>query len=149
MLRFRLLLVSSLALAACSDVTGIDRLEITVAVSPDSIVQGETAMITVRITNPTATPIEIPYRCVSTFEVANAQGELVFGDESVVCVFHVHPGLVLAPFESIERVAPWDGKRFIGGPTWAFEPVPAGLYRVYGKVEGRRSRPDTIVVEAP
>jgi len=150
MLRFRLSLVLLLALAACTDVTGLDRLVITVVVTPDRIVPGDTAVIAVRLTNPTPNPIEIPTRCSRRYQIANAQGEVVVGNEGLICALDFPPPTVLGPFESIDGQATWTGYRQRrNGGTWVTEPVGAGVYRVYGTVEGRRSRPDTIEVEAP
>jgi hypothetical protein len=150
MLRFRLSLVLLLALAACADVTGLDRLVITVVVTPDRIVPGDTAVIAVRITNPTPSAIEIPTRCSRPYQIANAQGETVVGNEGLICALDFPAPTVLGPFESIDRRITWNGyrERFTG-VTWVTEPLAAGLYRVYGTVEGRRSRPETIEIEAP
>lgn len=149
MLRFRLLLV--VALAACSDIAGLDRLVITVAVNPDHIAAGGTTVITVRITNPTATAIEVPdYHCSAPFEIANGDGDVVAGNEPIFCTLELRPPTVLAPFQSIERRGTWNGQRRTGvGPPSVFEPVPAGLYLVYGRLLGRRSAPDTISVVVP
>jgi hypothetical protein len=147
MLRFRLSLVLLLAVAACTDITGLDRLVITVVVTPDRIVPGDTAVIAVRITNPTAMPIEIPDRCRHPYQIANAQGEIVVGNEPLVCTLSLRPPIVLGPFESIDRRTTWNGyRRSVDGLP---EPVSAGFYRVYGTLDGRRSRPETIEIEAP
>lgn len=151
MLRFRLLLVSCFVLAACSDITGLDGVVITVAVSPDRIVPGDTAAIVVRFTNPTFGTIEVPdHHCVSPFEIANASDEVVVGNEPVICTLEIRGPIVIGPFESIERRVAWNGRRtrFLNG-VWVTEAVPAGLYRVYGRLAGRRSAPDTIEVAAP
>jgi len=150
MLRFRLLLVSFFALAACDgSVTGIDQLTISVAVTPDHIVPGDTASIVMRITNPTGIRVEIPVRCTSPFEIANAQGEVVVGNEPLACLMYAATE-VLGPFQSIERRTTWTGyQRIRSGSSWITEQVAVGSYRVYGRLEGRRSAPAPIEVSAP
>jgi hypothetical protein len=134
-------------LVACDDTTGIDRVQIDVAVSPDRIAHGDTATIIVRYTNRSPFAVEIRDRCVSPFEIANAQGEVVAGRDPLICTLEIRPPVVLLPFESLERRALWTGyRRRPVGDTWITEPVPAGLYRVYGRLEGRLSTPDTIEV---
>lgn len=151
MLRFRPLLVASLVLAACSDVAGIDRLLITVTVTPDRIAPGDTASIVVRFTNPTPTPLEMPViPCLSPFEIANAQGELVAGNEVVPCLAHAPPPEVLKPFQSVQRHAMWTGyQRRFNGASWITEPATPGVYRVYGRLDGSLSAPAPIEVSAP
>jgi len=151
MLRFRLVFVSFFALAACDGgITSIDELTITVAVTPDHIVAGDTASIVVRITNPTRSRVEIPVRCTSPFEIANAQGEVVVGNEPLACLMYLAPPEVVGPFQSIERRTMWTGyRRTRNGSSWVTEPAAPGSYRVYGRLEGRRSAPEPIEVSAP
>lgn len=151
MLRFRLLVVSFVVLTACTDINGLDQVVITVAVTPDQIVPGDTATIVVRLTNPTASTVEVPVRCTSPFEIANAQGEIVVGNEAIPCFAWIQPPEVLRPFQSVERRATWTGygHRLIDS-AWVIEPVAPGPYRVYGRLEDRRSAPHAIeVVSAP
>jgi hypothetical protein len=146
MLRFRLLLV---VLAACSETTGLDRLVITATVSPDHIVPGDTAAIVVRITNPLPTAVEIPNRCAHPYQIANTQGEIVVGNESLICTLELRAPIVLQPFASIERRALWTGYRSrLEGSQWVTEPVAEGRYLLYGRFEGFLSAPATIDVEA-
>ncbi len=151
MLRFRPLLVASLVLAACTDVAGIDRLLITVTVSPDRIAPGDTALIVVRFTNPTLTPLEMPViPCISPFEISNAEGELVAGNEVVPCLAYVPPPETLKPFQSVERHAMWAGyQRRLNGTEWITEPATPGVYRVYGRLDGKLSAAAPIEVRAP
>jgi hypothetical protein len=146
----RLCLTGFLALfLACNDSTGLDRVQIDVAVSPDQITHGDTATIIVRYTNSSLFPVGIRDWCVSTFEIANAHGEVVAGRDPMICALVIRSPTVLGPFESLERRTIWTGygRRLVSG-TWVTEPVPAGLYRVYGRLEGRLSAPDTIEVQS-
>ncbi len=147
MLRFRRHVVSSFALAlvlaACRDITETNPLVITVAVSPARIVPGDTTTIVVRFTNTSAGPVELPTFCQHLFEVANADGDVVAGREPLYCIMILAPPVVLGPFKSLERRFSWTGTSPVG------EPLPPGLYRVYGKLAERRSTPATIEIDAP
>lgn len=144
MLRFGSLLILILAFTACTDVTSIDRVVITVAVSPDRITPGDTAAIVVRFTNASPTPAQVQLFCRHLFEVSNILGEVVAGREPFYCIAVFVPPVTLMPFESIERRFTWNGHRRYRDGVWVNEPVPAGLYRVYGTLDGSRSAPDTV-----
>ena len=146
----RLCLTGFLALTSvsCSDSTSIEQVQITTVVTPDRITPGDTAIVMVRYTNVSALPAQIPdHQCLSPFEIANDQGEVVAGNEPVICTLELRPPIVLHPFESFERQGLWTGyrRRLVGG-AWITEPVSVGTYRVYGRLEARRSAPDTIEV---
>ena len=154
MLRFRrtvvFLAVTTLALglAACGDATGLDRLVVTVAVSPARIAPGEAAEIVVRLTNTSFAPVEVPAACLHPYQIANALGEVVVGQEPIYCALDIRAPEVIGPFGSVERRYTWTGYRMrLDGTTWVSEPAPAGLYRVYGMLGGRRSSPATIEVQ--
>ena len=154
MRRFRRFVLPLFALTlsstACDDPVGLDHILVTVVVEPDRIVPGDTAIIGVRFTNTAPFPVELGRWCRHLFEVANAQGEVVVGREPLFCIAIAVPPEVLAPFESVERRIPWTGQRWrwVGG-TPVLESLPAGHYRIYGKLDGRRSAPDAIEIQAP
>lgn len=141
--RFRRIVFPLLALAlwsaACDEPTGPDHILVTVVVAPDRIVPGDTAIIGVRFTNTAPFSVKLDMWCRHLFEVANAQGEVVVGREALFCIAIVVPPVVLGPFESVERRIPWTGTRSL----------PPGRYLVYGKLDGRRSAPDAIEIQAP
>jgi hypothetical protein len=139
-----------LSSAACDDPTRPDHILVTVVVAPDRIVPGDTAIIGVRFTNTGPFTVSLDMWCRHLYEVANAQGEVVAGREELICALILVPPVVLAPFESVDRRIPWTGERWrwIGG-TPMLEPLPAGHYRIYGKLDNRRSAPDTIEIAAP
>jgi hypothetical protein len=133
--------------AACGDATGLDRLAIAVAVSPDRIAPGEAATIVVRWTNTSFSAVELPGYCMHAYQIANAQGEVVVGHEPIFCALDLRAPEVLEPFQSIERQYTWNGYRMRqDGSNWVSEPAPAGLYRVYAVLEGKSSAPATIEV---
>lgn len=140
----------ALALVSCSDPNGLEQILITATVTPDRIAPGDTATIVVRYTNVSAFAVEIPNNsCVYPFEIANAQGEVLVGRDPVICTLELRPPTVLGPFQSLERRTIWTGyRRHLVSGTWITEPVPAGLYRVYGRLEGRLSAPETIEVQS-
>jgi hypothetical protein len=147
MLRLRRHVASSFALAlalvGCRDITGLHPLRITVAVTPDRIAPGDSAAIVVRFTNMSAGAVDLALFCEHLFEVANSQGEVVAGREPLYCIAIVGRPVVLGPFESLERRFSWTGTSPAG------QPLPPGLYRVYGKLAERRSAPADIEIDAP
>jgi len=142
------LLALTLSSVACDEPAGPDHILVTVVVAPDRIVPGDTAIIGVRFTNTGPFPVKLDMWCRHLFEVANAQGEVVVGREALVCIAIFVPPVVLAPFESIERRIPWTGTRLRSIGSLVMEPLPPGRYLVYGKLDGRRSAPDAIEIEA-
>jgi len=144
------LLALTLSSAACDEPAGPDHILVTVVVAPDRIVPGDAAIIGVRFTNTGPFPVKLDMWCRHLFEVANARGEVVVGREALFCIAIVVPPVVLAPFESIERRIPWTAQRWrwIDG-TPVLESLPAGHYRIYGTLDGRRSAPDAIEIQAP
>ena len=142
MLRFRLTVASLLALilAACADPTGLDYLTISVALSRNKIMSGDTTTVVVRFTNTGADPISLHLFCRHLFEVANADGVIVAGRDPQVCIASVVGPETLEPLQSIERRFPWTAQfREQIGDTLTSGPLPAGTYQVYGTVEDRRS----------
>lgn len=133
------LLAFTLSSAACDEPAGLDHILVTVVVEPDRIVPGDTAIIGVRFTNTAPFSVKLDMWCRHLFEVANAQGEVVVGREALFCITILVSPVVLGPFESVERRIPWTGTRSL----------PPGRYLVYGKLDGRRSAPDAIEIQAP
>jgi hypothetical protein len=143
------LLALTLSSAACDDLAGPDHVLVTVVVAPERIVPGDTAIIGVRFTNTGPFPVKVDTWCRHLFEVANAQGEVVVGREPLICIAIIGEPVVLAPFESIDRRIPWTGTRLQSFGSLVMEPLPPGRYLVYGKLDGRRSAPDAIEIQAP
>lgn len=139
----------TLSSTACDEPTGLEHILVTVVVDPDRIVPGDTAIIGVRFTNTAPFTVKLDMWCRHLFEVEDAQGEVVVGREELICILILVPPVVLGPFESVERRIPWTGHRWrsIGEPM--MEPLPPGRYLVYGKLDGRRSAPDAIEIQAP
>jgi hypothetical protein len=138
----------ALVLTACSEPAGFDPLMISVAVSRDKIVPGDTTTVVVRFTNTGPTSIDLPLFCQHVFEIADAQGEIVAGREGMACVAIVGGPTRLGPSESLELRSSWNGWfRQQIGDTLITGPLPPGRYRVYGKLEQRRSAPTTLELE--
>ncbi len=136
----------ALALTSCQDPTGLENVLIAVDVTPERIAPGEIATIVVRFTNAGAGVVEIPDRCVY-FEITNAQGSVVVGEASVICALVLRAPIKLGPFQTVEERSQWRGDHLRQvGNSWTMERVPDGMYRVYGRLDGRRSAPDTIEV---
>lgn len=144
MLRFRPMAASLLALilAACADPTGLDHLTINVGLSRNKMMSGDTTTVVVRFTNTGADSLDLQLFCQHLFEVANADGEIVAGNEPMLCIAIAVGPDRLGPFESVERRFGWAAEfRQQIGDTLITGPLPAGTYQVYGKVQERRSAP--------
>jgi hypothetical protein len=127
-----------------------DSLSLDVAVSSATMRPGDTAQVTVRVTNlrPRDVVLNFGSGCQVMFAVEDSAGSSV-GPEWLCSA--VLTSLRLAPGASSTRTIPWETVTFSYQPTTR-HPLPAGTYRVYAELEvaGRpRSNPVVVALTAP
>lgn len=123
-------------------------------VSPAAILAGGSDTTTIRVTvvNLTAFPVERVLHCDNLFAVDNALGVVVVSSYRVTCPAEnsIPFRLQLDPFESVEVMQLWTGVsvRYADG-GYVTVALPPGRYRVYGVLDGVRSRPRAVELVAP
>ena len=129
-----------------------DSLALSVAVSPAAIVPGDTARISVTVTNRTdrAIVIHFPDSCQLLYEVRDAAGRPAPDRGGFAC-FDAVTSLRLEPRASKSAEHRWTALEWTDPPS-AYRPRPPGEYRVYGLLglfgPLLRTRPVTVTVLA-
>jgi hypothetical protein len=152
----RLLAVVSatgLVATACGLVSSpADAIDLTVAVSSDSLIRGtETVVIHVSARNPTTRTLRFDGGgCLLRFEIHDAAGHVVAPD--VIACPAILRHVRLEPNDSLTTDYRWHGERWTNAiPQGAPPPelLPAGRYRIYGVLDaiGDRQRSAATLVE--
>lgn len=130
-------------LAGCGDdIVGSeqDGLVLSLQVTDDEIVPGETTTLVGRLTNTTSEQVVLvfPSGCQITAWVEDPSGDVVYPfNGSLLCPAAVTE-LELDPGETFEHEFTWDGKDWAPGSADEFPPLPAGTYRAHLRLEGER-----------
>jgi hypothetical protein len=137
MLRFRPLLVSSLALAACTDLTAPGSLQVSVRTSRAVIAPGDTTQITVTVRNLSAKPVTFNSNCTISFQVRPVGDTTNVANRGPIFCLAFIDAVTLGPLESYTSGFRWNAmRRLCQGTTCAAVPVPAGDYRLTGSLDG-------------
>jgi len=130
-------------------------LDLRVAVSPGAIVTGgkDTATLRVTVVNLTSGRVQRLVSCDNLFSVDDLLGTEVVSSYRVTCPSENSIPLTidLGPLESVELERIWTGVviRYDVGSGYVAVPLPAGAYRIYGRLGELRSRPSPIALVAP
>ena len=128
----RLSLLAALV-AACSGATSPTLLAVDVSAAPASFRAGDTATITIRITNKSRSPVAVnANECPYSFAVYDARGNTVAPGRDDC--FAVGQTRILQPDESFDLVNRWNGEVFRPVPGQIPVYVPPGQYRLEGRV---------------
>ncbi len=151
---FRFFAAAAAAASLGCDSTG-PTLDVRVVVSPAAILSGgsDTATLRVTLVNLTSGRVQRLVSCDNLFSVDDLLGTEVVSSYRVTCPSENSIPLTidLGPLESVELERIWTGVviRYDVGSGYVAVPLPAGAYRIYGRLGELRSRPSPIALVAP
>jgi len=132
MRRFGLLLVSSLALAACSDATAPGPLAVTVDLARSTIARGDTTHLTATIHNISTRPVTFNNVCAFDVRVQPVGDTPDLLPRQRICIA-IYAPVTLAPSESVVWTLLFDAMaEQCHGSICMWEHLPVGDYHVWG-----------------